>query len=115
MQGGGLASLNLPQLMDSMRSLSLALQALGSPAREVPARAAHAALQQDIMAVVSANDAQTFAKVVTKALALLRVQARMLRLDLANVRLHMLAATLKNGAGTRYAVASCNLLDSWCT
>ena len=101
MQGTGLASLDLPQLMDALHSLSLALQALGSPAREGPARLAHEALRTDIAAVVAAGDSAGFAKVVARALALLRVQARMLRLDLANVRLHVLASTLKNGSGTR--------------
>lgn len=100
-QGTGLASLNLPHLMDTMRSLSLALQALGAPAREGPAKLAHANLQQEINAVVASGDAAGFAKVVARALALMRVQGRMLRLDLANVRLGALAATLKNGSGTR--------------
>ena len=101
LQGSGLASLNLPHLMDALRSLSLALQALGSPAREGPARLAHTALQDELAAAVAANDTSAFARVATRALALLRVQARMLRLDLANVRLHVLASTLKNGSGTR--------------
>ena len=101
MQGTGLASLNLPHLMDTLRSLSLALQALGSPAREAPAKLAHAGLQQELGAVVAANDAAGFAKVLARALALLRVQAKLLRLDLANVRLRMLASTLRNGSGTR--------------
>lgn len=100
-QGSGLASLDLAHLMDALRSLSLALQALGSPAREGPARLAHANLQQEMASVVAANNPEAFARVIVRALALLRVQARLLRLDLANVRLRMLAFTLKNGSGTK--------------
>ena len=97
--------LDLAMLLQRLGLLSQVLQASGSPARTAAAEEAHRALHAQLAAAQSAGDMAQLARGLATALALLRVQARLLRMDIANVRLAMLAHDLKDGAGLRCSPA----------
>ena len=99
MQAAG--SLDLPAVMALLHSLSQVVQAAGAPARTEAAQAAQAALQAQLGPAQAARDLPALAQGLVKAVALLRVQARFLRMDVANARLAMLAHSMKDGAGLR--------------
>ena len=95
------SGLNLPALLQCLGLLSQVLQACGAPARSEPAAEVQAALLPQLGAAHAAGEQDSLAAGLVKALALLRIQARLLRMDLANARLAMLAHDLKDGAGLR--------------
>lgn len=88
------------------------LKDMGAPAREAAAVAAHAAIRAELSSALQAGDSPALAAAVVKAVRVLMAQLKMLRMDAANFRLKMLAQSLKDGAGIKYAshLNACMLL-----
>ena len=83
------------------------LKDMGAPAREAAAVAAHAAIRAELSSALQAEDSPALAAAVVKAVRVLMAQLKMLRMDAANFRLKVLAQSLKDGAGIRYASPDC--------
>ena len=105
-------SLDLAAVLQHLHLLSQVVQAGGAPARTQPAQAAQEALQAQLGPAQAARDLPALARGLVKAVALLRAQAKFLRMDVANSRLAMLAHSMKDGAGLRQGPA-CNTSDLW--
>ena len=93
-----MSGIDTAALLSLLQHTSTLLRQMGSPAREQAAAAAYTAMQQQLAAAVASADAVAMAAAVTKALRLLMVQLKMLRMDAANFRLRMLATSLSDGS-----------------
>lgn len=99
----GGAGVNLPALLGLLEWSAALLARWGAPARDAAAATAQAAVRQQLAA--AGNDAAAAAAAATRALRLLCVQLRMLRLDAANAHLRLLAAQLRAEGAAAYAAS----------
>ena len=90
-------------LLSVLEHTAQLLKDMGAPAREAAAVAAQAAIRAELSSALQAGDSPALAAAVVKAVRVLLAQLKMLRMDAANFRLKMLAQSLKDGAGIRYA------------
>ena len=90
-------------LLSVLEHTAQLLKDMGAPAREAAAVAAHAAIRAELSSALQAGDSPALAAAVVKAVRVLMAQLKMLRMDAANFKLKMLAHSLKDGAGIRYA------------
>lgn len=90
-------------LLSVLEHTAQLLKDMGAPAREAAAVAAHAAIRAELSSALQAGDSPALAGAVVKAVRVLMAQLKMLRMDAANFRLKVLAQSLKDGAGIRYA------------
>ena len=74
---------------------------MGAAAREAAAREAHASINSQLSQALASGAKVEVAAAVARALRLLTVQLKMLRMDAANFRLTVLADALKDGSGIR--------------
>ncbi|DBA87711.1 TPA: hypothetical protein ACH3X1_004714 [Trebouxia sp. C0004] len=102
-QGSGVNGIDTTHLLSVLEHTAKLLKDMGSPAREASAVAAHAVIRAELGNALQAGDSPALAAAVVKAVRVLMAQLKMLRMDAANFRLKMLAQTLKDGAGIRYA------------
>ncbi|KAL0051938.1 hypothetical protein WJX82_004904 [Trebouxia sp. C0006] len=102
-QGSGVNGIDTTHLLSVLEHTAKLLKDMGSPAREASAVAAHAAIRAELGDALQAGDSPALAAAVVKAVRVLMAQLKMLRMDAANFRLKMLAQTLQDGVGIRYA------------
>ena len=102
-QGSGVNGIDTTHLLSVLEHTAQLLKDMGAPAREAAAVAAHATIRAELSSALQAGDSPALATAVVKAVRVLMAQLKMLRMDAANFRLKMLAQSLKDGAGIRYA------------
>lgn len=102
-QGSGVNGIDTTHLLSVLEHTAQLLKDMGAPAREAAAVAAHAAIRAELSSALQAGDSPALATAVVKAIRVLMAQLKMLRMDAANFRLKMLAQSLQDGAGIRYA------------
>ena len=92
-------------LLEALNFTAGALQQLGAPARDAAAAEAHAQLRADLVTAQGEGPAAV-ARIAVRALRLLAVLLRALRVDAANACLRLLASQLSDGSASRYALQS---------
>ncbi|KAL4439722.1 hypothetical protein ABPG75_002723 [Micractinium tetrahymenae] len=100
---GGGAGLDMPALFGLLEWCGGLLARYGAPARDEAAAAGQAALRQQVAA--AAGEAGATGAAAVRALRLLSVQLKMLRVDAANAHLRALAAQLQLGGAAAWATA----------
>ncbi|GMH40735.1 hypothetical protein BSKO_08639 [Bryopsis sp. KO-2023] len=99
---GGVDTNGLLQLVQHTSEL---LKAHGAPVRDEKATQCHEAVRTEIMEALGKegeDKKKELAKAVTKAMRLLFAQLKVLRMDIANARLKMLADSMAGPAAMRY-------------
>ena len=101
LQGSGVNGIDTTHLLSVLEHAAQLLKDMGAPAREAAAVAAHAAIRAELSHALQAGDSPALAAALVKAVRVLMVQLRMLRMDAANFRLKVLAGSHRDGAGIR--------------
>ncbi len=97
----GLNGIDTAHLLSVLQQTATALRDMGAAAREAAAREAHASINSQLSQALASGAKVEVAAAVARALRVLTVQLKMLRMDAANFRLTVLADTLKDGSGIR--------------
>ena len=97
----GLNGIDTAHLLSVLQQTATALRDMGAAAREAAAHEAHASINSQLSQALASGAKVEVAAAVARALRVLTVQLKMLRMDAANFRLTVLADTLKDGSGIR--------------